>query len=157
MPVLSLTKTQCTYIQAPSVQALLSKLHLNRSTSHAIIYGPSSYAGLALPDLYTSQGIYQLRLLLGHLRLQDKTAKLILIDISYLQLQAGSSTLFFNLNHQLYGKYVEQGWLVSIWQFLYKTKIKLHIRLTSQHYQGSTMSILWTSLSSIIHVALPYE
>jgi hypothetical protein len=83
-PVLSLTYNQCVHIQVPAIQATLSKLHLNRNTSRAIVFGPDTYGGLGLPDLYTSTGINQLRLLLGHLRLQDKTAKLILIDISYL-------------------------------------------------------------------------
>ncbi len=81
----------------PSAMCHPFKLHLNQHTSPAIVFGPSSYGGLGLPELYTSEGIGQLRLLIGHLHLRDKTANLILIDISYLQLIVGSSTLFFNL------------------------------------------------------------
>jgi hypothetical protein len=117
IPMLSLTQAQCTYIQAPAIQAMLSKLHHNRHIARAIVYGPTSYGGLALPDLYSSQGITQLRLLLGHLRLQDKSAKLILIDMSYIQLLLGSSTFFMNLDYNNYGKYTEQGWLISKWRF----------------------------------------
>jgi hypothetical protein len=72
-------------------------LHLNQHTSRAIIFGPSISGGLDLPKLYTSAGLGQLRLLVGHLRLQNKTASLILIDIGYVQLLVGSVTLFFNL------------------------------------------------------------
>ncbi len=86
MPILSLTQPQCTYVQAPALQATLAKLHLNRKVAWAIVFGPASHAGLDMPDLYTSAGISKLRLLLGHLQLQDKTAKLILIDNSYLQM-----------------------------------------------------------------------
>ncbi len=100
IPTLSLTQAHCTHIQVPALQATLPKLHLNRNIARAVVFGPSSYAGLALPDLCTSEGISQLRLLLGHLRLRDKTAKLILIDMSYLQLLVGSSTLFLNLPHR---------------------------------------------------------
>jgi len=48
------------------------------------VFGSSKYAGLDLPHLATAENVGQLRLLLGHLRLQDKTADLILIDISYI-------------------------------------------------------------------------
>ena len=125
---MTLTRPQCTYIQAPAIQATLSKLHLNRNTSRAIVFGPSSYAGLDLPELYTTEGTGQLRLLLGHLRLRDKTARLILIDLSYLQLLTGSSTLFLNLPYKRYGHCTEQGWLVSIWKFLNKINFKILIR-----------------------------
>jgi hypothetical protein len=117
-PVLALSQKQCTSIQSPALCATLSKLHLNKRTSRAIIIGPSDYGGLAMPKLYTSKGIGQLRLLMGHLRLGDKTALLILIDISYLQLLVGSSTLFFNLPFKMYGHSTDGGWLPSIWQFL---------------------------------------
>jgi hypothetical protein len=88
----------------------------------------TSQQALALPNIYTSQGINQLCLFLGHLRLRDKTANLILIDMSYLQLLTGSSTLFLNLHHSRYGNYIEHGWLVSIWKFLNKTKMTLQVR-----------------------------
>ncbi len=82
VPALTLTRTQCNKIQAPALSATLSKLHLNKNTSRAIAHGPAKYAGLGLPSLYTRESIGQLRLLLGHLCLTDKTANLILIDIS---------------------------------------------------------------------------
>lgn len=128
MPVLALSQTQCTTIQSPALCATLSKLHLNRHTSRAIVFGPSEYGGLEMPELYTSEGIGQLRLLMGHLRLRDKTASLILIDISYLQLIVGSSTLFFNLPFTMYGHSTDGGWLSSIWQFIDSIKFQLYIK-----------------------------
>jgi hypothetical protein len=82
VPSLSLTKVQCDSIQAPALRATLSKLHLNINTARPIVFGPAKYAGLSLPSLYMNASIGQLRLLLGHLRLKDKTAHLILIENS---------------------------------------------------------------------------
>ena len=67
-------------------------------------------------------------LLLGHLRIGDATGSLILIDLSHLQLQVGSSTLFLNLPFHNYENWTESGWLPSIWQFLNKANLKIYIR-----------------------------
>ncbi len=128
MPVLALSQTQCTSIQSPALCATLSKLHLNKHTSRAIVFGPSEYGGLEMPELYTPEGIGQLWLLLGHLRLRYETASLILIDISYLQLIVGSSTLFFNLPFTMYGHSTDGGWLSSSWQFLNSIGFQLYIK-----------------------------
>lgn len=86
------------------------------------------YAALDLPHLASTENVGQLRLLLGHLRLQDKTADLILIDISYIQLLVGSSTLFFNLPYTKYKWLVDTCWLTSIWAFLSTINFQLAIK-----------------------------
>ena len=95
LPCSSLTHTQCRYVQAPALAVLLPKLHLNRHTSHVIIFGDLRYGGLSIPDLYTDQGYGQLKLLIGHLKLKDEIGELILIAISHLQLHIGSGSPFF--------------------------------------------------------------
>ncbi len=52
--------------------------------------------GLNLPNLNVIQGIDKVKLLLGHLRIQDRTAKLLHIDITNLQLIAGTKTFVLN-------------------------------------------------------------
>jgi hypothetical protein len=51
-----------------------------------------------------------------------------LTDLSHLQLQVGSSTLFLNLPHHSYAKWIESGWLPSIWQFLNRANLRFFIR-----------------------------
>lgn len=131
MPVLALNHTQCTKIQCPALCSILSKMHLKHNTSRAVIFSPTKYGGLDLPDQYISNGISQLQLLLlGYVRLQDKTANFILIDTSYLQLLSGSSTLFFNLSFPSYSHSTDGGWLVSTWQFLYTIKLTIFVKQT---------------------------
>jgi len=102
---------------SPVFMALLPKLHLNRHTSRAIIHGPEELGGLALPHLFTSQGIDKIKLFVGHLRIRDRTAKLIHIDLSYIQLILGIKEFFINLDHALY-QWVEAGWITSLWEFV---------------------------------------
>jgi len=98
------------------MSALLPKLHVNWHTARSIIFGPESYGGLSLPNLYITQGTDKLRLFLGHLRTQDRTGKLIHINMTYVQLLTGSGTLFLNQPECDY-KWLESGWLQSLWSF----------------------------------------
>lgn len=122
-PLLSLSPTELARLQAPTLSALLPKLNINRNTARSIIHGPEEYGGMNLPHITTTQGVDKLQLFLGHLRLQDRTAKLIHSDLSYLQLLAGVNTLCLNLPIAKY-KWVEQGWLTSLWQFANFTNIQ---------------------------------
>jgi hypothetical protein len=89
-------ETQCAQIQSLALRALLPKLHLNHNTVRSIIHGPSLYGGMNIPHLYTSQGLHQLKFLLGHLRAHDKTGRLLLISHGYLQVLVGESENFLN-------------------------------------------------------------
>jgi hypothetical protein len=125
---MSLSETQCRRIQAPALQALLPKLHLNRNTARSIIHGPILYGGMNLPSLFTLQGLAQLKFLIGHLRAQDKTCKLILIAHGTLQLVVGTTTNFLNLPFNPTQILGTSSWLMSVWYFMSKLNIKLDIK-----------------------------
>jgi hypothetical protein len=94
------TETKCEQILSPALRAVLPKLHLNRNTARSIIHGPVRYGGMNLPCVYTYQGASQLKFVLGHLRAQDKTSKLILINHGYHQLLVGTTTNFLQSNYK---------------------------------------------------------
>ena len=127
LPISSYTQRECTFIQAPAMAALLPKIGLNRHTSKNIIHGPIQYGGLQLNDLYTDQGIGQLRLLIGHLRRGGETSRLLLIAISVMQQRIGSSILFFNLPYPRYEGWTEKTWLTSLWKFLHITNVMIEM------------------------------
>jgi hypothetical protein len=91
----SLTQKQCKNVQAPALAALLPKMHLNRHTPHAVLFGDYCFGGLSLPDLYTDQGFNQLKFFIGRICLQDDVGQLILIAISYIQILPGVQKPFF--------------------------------------------------------------
>jgi hypothetical protein len=110
----TLTPAQCKMIQAPALAALLPKLHLNKNSPRAIIFGSSLYGGLGLPDLHLDQGFEQLTLFIGHLQLTDENGQMILSLISHLQLFVSSATSFWSLPFSHYIKWVETKWVTSI-------------------------------------------
>ena len=57
-------------------------------------------------------------LILGHLRLQDKTGKLILIGLSHIQLTLGIGTAFYNKKFTNYKHLTHHGWITSVWELL---------------------------------------
>jgi hypothetical protein len=124
------------HIQAPAFAALLSKLHLNQHTPHAVLFGEHKFGGLSLPDLYTDQGYGQLRLLLGHPRIKDDTGRLILIAISHLQLHVGSATPFFSLPYPHYARWIDHNWLTSIWKHTLQLKMSVEV----EHHWLPTVS-----------------
>jgi hypothetical protein len=115
-PLLTLTQNQCNELQSIILRALLPKLHINRNTARSIVHGPAELGGLALPHIYTTQGIDKLELFLGHLQIQDRTGQLIHSDLTYLQLLSGTGAFILNL-YQSHYLWVEQGWLTSIWAY----------------------------------------
>ena len=127
LPISTFTQKECTHMQAPAMSAVLPKLGINRHTSKSIVHGPSEYGGLSLPNVYTDQGLGQLRLLIGHLRRGGETGKLLIIAISVMQQRVGSGILFLNLPYPKYAKWVEKTWLSSLWQFLHLTNIKIQL------------------------------
>jgi hypothetical protein len=144
LPCSSLTQKQCKHVQAPALAALTSKMHMNRHTSHHIIFGDYRYGGLGLPDLYTDQGYGQLKLLVGHLKLEDTTGDLILIAISHLQLHIGSRTPFFALSYPNYAKWIDHTWLSSIWKHTHQLAITVEVERhwTIQHARRNDMSLM---------------
>jgi hypothetical protein len=46
IPVLSLTEAECEHIQSPAINAVLPKIHLNRKTARAIVFGPKNSVAL---------------------------------------------------------------------------------------------------------------
>jgi hypothetical protein len=127
LAVSSLTQLQCRSIQSPVMASLLPKLHLNRHTPHAVLYGEHLYGGLHLPDLYTDQGYSQLKLLFGHLKIAGDTGNLILIALSHTQLHIGSGHPVFHLQYPPYAKWIDHTWLTSIWKHLSQINLKLDI------------------------------
>jgi hypothetical protein len=127
LPCCSLTQQQCCHIQAPALEALLPKLHLNRHTPRAVVFGGFKYGGLDLPELYSDQGYGQLPLLLGHLKLRDKVNLQILCFMSELQLFVGVQRPIFTLPFSKYGRWVGMYWLSSIWKHLTQLKMTLDV------------------------------
>jgi hypothetical protein len=142
VPALTLTEEESKDIQSPLIVAVLPKLHINRNTARTIVFGPTKYGGLAIPTVYSEQSYGQLAYFTGHVNLQDKTGKLLLISLSYLQLLSGSELSILQQPY-LHYKWIEQVWLTSFWAFLSKARYKIVVRKewlpTKARYNDKTL------------------
>jgi hypothetical protein len=129
-PIIAMTLTEAQYLHIPSpaIMAILPKLHLNHHTARSIVHGPLHYGGLGLPHSYSSQGLGPLKFLLGYLRAQDKTCKLILICHGYLQHLLRISTNLLNSSYQSLHTLACPTWLVSAWKFMSRLWLTVHIK-----------------------------
>lgn len=126
---MTFTEVQCNQIQSPALNALLPKLHINQKTACSIVHGPLLYGGgMNLPHLFTSQGLHQLKFLLGHLHAQDKTWKLLLIGHGYIQLLVGIWENFLNVAYKTYHHWVCPSWFTSVWQYMDKQQLNIDIK-----------------------------
>jgi hypothetical protein len=126
LPCVSLTQAQCQHIQAPILEAILPKLHLNRHTPRAVPFAGSRYGGLGLPENYTDLGYGHLNYFVGHLKLADDVGQLILTLITHTQLHIGSMTSLFSLPYPSY-----HSWITTPGLLIYgnsHTKSKLQWR-----------------------------
>jgi len=147
----SMTEKQCRHIQAPAVEAILPKLHLNRHTSHALLFAGERYGGVGFPAEYTDQGFNQMKMLVGHLKLGDDNGSLIRCLVTHTQLQTGSVTPFFQLPYQKYASWVDRTWVSSIWEFASRFKMKLDIE---NHW---VPKVSWEKDVAIMDIALLHD
>jgi hypothetical protein len=126
-PALTLTEQESHTIQSPSVVALLPKLNMNRNTNRQIVFGPTTLGGLELPTVYSTQSYGQLAYFTGHINLGNKTGKLLLISLTYLQLLSGSRYPILQQSYKHYSLWIEQTWLTSFLAFLSKVRYRVTV------------------------------
>lgn len=141
----ALNQQQCTIIEASALARLLSKLHLNSNTTHALIFGEHKYGSIYLLDLYIDQRHGELHLLTGHFKLEDKNRELILIDITYTELYVLYP--FFHWPYPLFAKWPEWNWITLIWKYIHQLGITVDIEdqwtpKTSRHHDQSLLEIV---------------
>jgi hypothetical protein len=126
-PCVSLMETHCRHIQAPILEAILPKLHLNHHTPRAILFAGPRYGGLQLAEYYTDLVYGHLQYLVGHLKLGDDVGQLLLRLVTHTQLQVGSTSPFFQLVYPTYAKWIDSTWITDAWKFAHRAKITVDI------------------------------
>jgi hypothetical protein len=63
----------------------------NCNSPKEVIYGPEELFGFGIHDYYIEQGIRQLTALVGHIRQDSETGRMMRIELQWCQIQAGTS------------------------------------------------------------------
>jgi hypothetical protein len=88
-PATTLTQQECYNIQKPFVNAILPKMGISRKTHRSVVFGTDQFGGLGLEHLAAYQGHNRLQYLMGHLRCNSTTGKLMRSILDYTQLECG--------------------------------------------------------------------
>jgi hypothetical protein len=75
-PATTLTQQECYNIQKPVVNAILPKMGISRKAHMIVVFGTAQFGGLGLEHLASHQGHSRLQYLMGHLRFNGTTGKL---------------------------------------------------------------------------------
>lgn len=66
-------------ITSACIRSCLSKMGFNCNMPREVVYGPLSLFGVGIHDLYVEQGIKQISVLVGHLRQDSETGRMMQI------------------------------------------------------------------------------
>lgn len=89
LSAISASEEEMAGIQSKVLSSILRKLHVSRHLLTSIRHGPIEIGGLALYDMRTEIGIENIKFLRNAIYSHSSAGQLILLNLQYLQLEAG--------------------------------------------------------------------
>ena len=129
LPAAMLSKKQCNAIMSPLLLAGLPKMKIARTFPREVIHGPYSRGGFGIPDLYTTQNISKIEILLDQFDKQSITSSLLQLHLQYLTLEIGIGDDFLLKSFDVYGRIITPSIITSLWQFTTESNIQIHLPL----------------------------
>ena len=124
-PVIGFTVAQCSKVQQSIISPCLSAAGYCNKMPRAVVYGPIQFGGMDWDNCGVVLLYEKLKLLIGSVRLQDKVGKLIEMQLTWLQIFAGSSTPV--LQSEIKIPYLPWGWLNTIHHHLVQHQIQVEV------------------------------
>ena len=118
---------ECDALMKPIRPLLLHSCGTHSKFPKAIMQSGSSYGGYNIPHIYDLQGIHKLKFFKFHLTILDKTGRLMLIQLQYLQMEIGISQPFLNSDYDTYAPLATPTWTKQIWEYLHKRDLQIDI------------------------------
>ena len=130
LTVTQFSQKDCDMIVSPVLRACLSKMGYNQNMPKEVVFGPVELGGLGMHDLFIEQGIRQILALVGHLSQNSVTSKMMLIELQWCQVQAGTSDhLLESPSTEI--DYIETCWIMAIPDFLRTYSLRLQFSSSS--------------------------
>jgi len=117
LPVTCFSQDQCSKIQSTYLLTFLSEMGINKNTATKIRSGPLLYGGMAIPEVWTSQGSGGNKMLTSHLCKDDVVGQTIAVELDSLQIQAGTSWNILSQHGGHIHSYVNKCWTSHIREF----------------------------------------
>jgi hypothetical protein len=113
--VTTLSQQECCHIQKPVVNAILPKMGIRGKAHRSVVFGIAQFGGLGLEHLAAYQGHNRLQYLMGHLRCNITTGKIMRSILDYTQLECGCSGNVFEEDYKTYsGVLLTENWITGI-------------------------------------------
>jgi hypothetical protein len=101
---------------------------ISRKAHRSVVFGTAQFGGLGLEHLAAYQGHNRLRYLLGHLRCNSTTGKLMRSMLDYTQLECGCSGNVLEEDYERYSRVLlTENLITGIWEHLHSCKSTLKI------------------------------
>ena len=119
-PLLStrLTEKDSKHIMAPILHAGLKRSGICSTISRDLVYSPTKYQGLGLPNPLITQGIKKLYFLIDVYGQPNLGGNTVIQSIEQTQLEIGTSKPFYHLNFKRFKKANTPSLLTYLWEFL---------------------------------------
>ena len=98
-------------------KVLCNANHIHRNIDKDLIFATRKYGGLEVPHLYDVMGMSKTKFLMKHLRLNDKTGKLLRISMEYTQLEVGTKVPFYHQSFDKWKHIITPTWITHLWQY----------------------------------------
>jgi len=119
-----LTKKDCDEIMKTYIPVLCHGYHIHRNFNRELVCASEKYGGLNVLHLYDVMGTIKTKFLIKHLRLNDKTGKLLRISMEYTQLEIGIDQPFYTLDFHQWKTLITPTWVTHLWEYWTEADVK---------------------------------
>ena len=104
-------------VQGRAISAFLATSGFNRNMERRLVFSPRNHGGIGMVPLILLQGQQGIKMLRRHILHQTELGRQILIDLAWIQQEAGTSQPILENTH-IDLDYIEDGWILGIRRFL---------------------------------------
>jgi hypothetical protein len=121
-----LSRIQCETILRPVLQTALPAMGINRNMPRAIVYGTYDSMGLNIPNLFTSQGLVNIQVLITHGHVKaDVLGGMLRTSIENHKVELGLGGSLFPHNFHTWSCLITNTWISHTWEFLHSSCMTL--------------------------------
>ena len=122
-PAITFTPAQLLTIQRKIIGPSLAAAGFNSKMPRVVVFGPSSHGGMNWYAPYFIQLYEQIKLVIGSIRLEDTVGRLLVLQLQWLQVTAGTSIPLLASQKNI--PYLPQCWLQSLHTKMVDTKLQI--------------------------------
>ena len=124
--VTGFTSNQMNTIQKKILSPCLSAAGFSSKLPRAVVFGIRKFGGMEWDKLSVLVVYEKIKFLIGSIRLQDKVGQMLQIQLSWLQLFAGTSKKILEADNEI--SYLPIGWVQNLHRLLVEYRVKIEIR-----------------------------